>query len=184
MLERDDRLVVSELSRLGRSLGQIMGLLDRLVKQGSAVIAIKVPDRQASRQLDRGSWPIFSKSGRMTPLTIQGFSGMPRSQSDTDGIPRQSSRTCRSPMNRTGSRRPSAFTISFPKMITHRIFRNCDDGALCVTGVARELSRHRANHVFPGNLPDFRRNSARNFPHDAPRGPFQMSLCSSRIRSI
>ena len=41
MLERGDRLVVSELSRLGRSLGQIVGLLDQLVKQGIAVIAIK-----------------------------------------------------------------------------------------------------------------------------------------------
>jgi len=41
MLERGDRLVVSELSRLGRSLGQIVGLLDQLVKRGIAVIAIK-----------------------------------------------------------------------------------------------------------------------------------------------
>ena len=41
LLERGDRLVVSELSRLGRSLGQIVGLLDQLVKQGIAVIAIK-----------------------------------------------------------------------------------------------------------------------------------------------
>ncbi len=41
LLDRGDRQVVGELSRLGRSLGQIVGLLDQLVKQGIAVIAIK-----------------------------------------------------------------------------------------------------------------------------------------------
>ena len=41
ILERGDRLVVSELSRLGRSLGQIVSVLDGFAKAGVAFIAIK-----------------------------------------------------------------------------------------------------------------------------------------------
>ena len=40
-LEPGDRLVVSELSRLGRSLGQIVAMLDSLAREGIAFIAIK-----------------------------------------------------------------------------------------------------------------------------------------------
>ena len=39
--ERPDRLVVSELSRLGRSLGQIVTILDALAKAGVAFVALK-----------------------------------------------------------------------------------------------------------------------------------------------
>lgn len=38
--ERGDRLIVSELSRLGRSLGQVIEVVDTLVKRGIASIAI------------------------------------------------------------------------------------------------------------------------------------------------
>ena len=38
-LEHGDRLVVSELSRLGRSLGQIAAILDALAKAGVAFVA-------------------------------------------------------------------------------------------------------------------------------------------------
>ena len=41
VLQRGDRLVVSELSRLGRSLGQIVAILDALAKAGAAFVAIK-----------------------------------------------------------------------------------------------------------------------------------------------
>ena len=41
VLQRGDRLVVSELSRLGRSLGQIVAILDALAKAGVAFVAIK-----------------------------------------------------------------------------------------------------------------------------------------------
>ena len=41
VLEPGDRLVVSELSRLGRSLGQIVAMLDTLTREGIAFIAIK-----------------------------------------------------------------------------------------------------------------------------------------------
>ena len=41
ILERGDRLVVSQLSRLGRSLGQIVSVLDGFAKAGVAFIAIK-----------------------------------------------------------------------------------------------------------------------------------------------
>ncbi len=41
ILNRGDRLVVSELSRLGRSLGQIITVLDGFAKAGVAFIAIK-----------------------------------------------------------------------------------------------------------------------------------------------
>ena len=41
VLQRGDRLVVSELSRLGRSLGQIVTILDALAKAGVAFIALK-----------------------------------------------------------------------------------------------------------------------------------------------
>ena len=36
-----DRLVVSELSRLGRSLGQVVAVLDALAKAGVAFVALK-----------------------------------------------------------------------------------------------------------------------------------------------
>ena len=41
VLRRGDRLVVSELSRLGRSLGQIVAILDALAKAGVAFVAMK-----------------------------------------------------------------------------------------------------------------------------------------------
>ena len=40
-MQRGDRLVVSELSRLGRSLGQIVAILDALSKAGCALVALK-----------------------------------------------------------------------------------------------------------------------------------------------
>ena len=40
-LQRGDRLVVSELSRLGRSLGQIVAILDALAEAGVAFVALK-----------------------------------------------------------------------------------------------------------------------------------------------
>ena len=39
--QRGDRLVVSELSRLGRSLGQIVAILDALARAGVAFVAMK-----------------------------------------------------------------------------------------------------------------------------------------------
>ncbi len=41
VLQRGDRLVVSEFSRLGRSLGQIVTILDALAKAGVAFVALK-----------------------------------------------------------------------------------------------------------------------------------------------
>ena len=41
VLQRGDRLIVSELSRLGRSLGQIVAILDALAKAGVAFVALK-----------------------------------------------------------------------------------------------------------------------------------------------
>jgi len=41
ILEPGDRLVVSELSRLGRSLGQVVTILDALAKAGVAFVALK-----------------------------------------------------------------------------------------------------------------------------------------------
>ena len=41
VFQRGDRLVVSELSRLGRSLGQIVAILDALSKAGVAFVAMK-----------------------------------------------------------------------------------------------------------------------------------------------
>ena len=41
VLQRGDRLVVSELSRLGRSLGQIVAILDALAKASVAFVALK-----------------------------------------------------------------------------------------------------------------------------------------------
>ena len=40
-LQRGDRLIVSELSRLGRSLGQILHVIDRLIHQGVHLVSIK-----------------------------------------------------------------------------------------------------------------------------------------------
>ncbi len=41
VLQRGDRLVVSELSRIGRSLGQIVAILDALAPAGVAFVAMK-----------------------------------------------------------------------------------------------------------------------------------------------
>ena len=41
ILNKGDHLIVSEISRLGRSLGQVISILDGLVKQNIAFIAIK-----------------------------------------------------------------------------------------------------------------------------------------------
>ena len=50
VLEPGDRLVVSELSRLGRSLGQIVAMLDVLAKEGIAIVAIKEQIRIEDKQ--------------------------------------------------------------------------------------------------------------------------------------
>src|SRR3954451_10982653 len=49
-LEAGDRLVVSELSRLGRSLGQVIQLIDELVKRKVRFVAIKEDIRFEGRQ--------------------------------------------------------------------------------------------------------------------------------------
>ncbi len=49
-LQSGDRLVVSELSRLGRSLGQIVAILDALAKQGVRFVAIKENIRVEGKQ--------------------------------------------------------------------------------------------------------------------------------------
>ncbi len=49
-LKRGDRLVVSELFRLGRSLGQVVTVLDGLAKAGVAFIAIKENIRVEGKQ--------------------------------------------------------------------------------------------------------------------------------------
>jgi DNA invertase Pin-like site-specific DNA recombinase len=45
-----DRLIVSELSRLGRSLGQILQIIDALVQKGVRLIAIKEAIRVEGKQ--------------------------------------------------------------------------------------------------------------------------------------
>ena len=56
VLQRGDRLVVSELSRLGQSLGQIVTILDALAKAGAAFVALKEhPGRGQARHPRRRS---------------------------------------------------------------------------------------------------------------------------------
>ena len=50
VLQRGDRLVVSELSRLGRSLGQIVTIIDALAKAGVAFVALKENIRVEGRR--------------------------------------------------------------------------------------------------------------------------------------
>ena len=50
VLERGDRLVVSELSRLGRSLGQIVAILDALATAGVTFVALKENIRVEGRR--------------------------------------------------------------------------------------------------------------------------------------
>jgi len=50
ILEPGDRLVVSELSRLGRSLGQVVTILDALAKGGVALVALKENIRFEGKQ--------------------------------------------------------------------------------------------------------------------------------------
>ena len=49
-LKKNDLLIVSELSRLGRSLGQVIGLIDLLVKKEIRFIAIKESIRFEDKQ--------------------------------------------------------------------------------------------------------------------------------------
>ena len=55
-LQAGDRLVVSELSRLGRSLGQVVAVLDALAKACVAFVALKGehPRRGQARHPDQG----------------------------------------------------------------------------------------------------------------------------------
>ena len=50
VLEPGDRLVVSELSRLGRSLGEVVALLDAIAKASVVFVAVKENIRFESRQ--------------------------------------------------------------------------------------------------------------------------------------
>ena len=50
ILQRGDRVVVSELSRLGRSLGQIVAILDALAKADVAFVALKENIRVEGRR--------------------------------------------------------------------------------------------------------------------------------------
>jgi len=49
-LEAGDRLVVSEMSRLGRSLGQVIGIVDELVRRKVRFVAIKEDIRFEGKQ--------------------------------------------------------------------------------------------------------------------------------------
>jgi DNA invertase Pin-like site-specific DNA recombinase len=49
-LEAGDRLVVSELSRLGRSLGQVIGIVDEVVRRKVRFVAIKEAIRFEGKQ--------------------------------------------------------------------------------------------------------------------------------------
>ncbi len=49
-LEKNDRFVVSELSRLGRSLGQVIAVVDELVKRKINFVAIKESIRFEGKQ--------------------------------------------------------------------------------------------------------------------------------------
>jgi DNA invertase Pin-like site-specific DNA recombinase len=49
-LSSGDRLIVSELSRLGRSLGQILQIVDHLVQKGVRLVAIKEAIRLEGKQ--------------------------------------------------------------------------------------------------------------------------------------
>ena len=49
-LQRGDRLIVSELSRLGRSLGQILHVIDRLIYKGVHLVSIKESIRFEGKQ--------------------------------------------------------------------------------------------------------------------------------------
>lgn len=55
-LQKDDLVVVSELSRLGRSVGQVIQIVDELVKKAVRFVAIK-----ESIRLDGGTQDINSK---------------------------------------------------------------------------------------------------------------------------
>ena len=50
VLQRGDRLVVSELSRLRRSLGQIVAILDALAKADIGFVALKENIRVEGRR--------------------------------------------------------------------------------------------------------------------------------------
>ena len=49
-LKKGDRLIVSEMSRLGRSLGQVIAVVDKLVKQKIRFVAIKEAIRFEGKQ--------------------------------------------------------------------------------------------------------------------------------------
>ena len=77
-LQRGDRLVVSELSRLGRSLGQIVTILDALAKAGVAFVAMKENIRiEGQRDIKTAHSPNSDASSR--PSMCLTMSTMPRS---------------------------------------------------------------------------------------------------------
>ena len=68
VLQRGDRPIVSELSRLGRSLGRIVAILDPLAKAGVAFVApkenIRVEGRNRTEHADR---PLARRDGAKLP---------------------------------------------------------------------------------------------------------------------
>ncbi len=58
-LETGNRLVVNELYRLGRSLGQVVAILNALVKQEVSFVAIKETIRVEGKQASTASCRIL-----------------------------------------------------------------------------------------------------------------------------
>ncbi len=87
--------VDAAFSRVSRSANQ---------SSNPKIVCLAATDARQSACLSEATGSV---SGRMTPFTIHDATGIPLSQSDTDGIRRQSSRTCCSATKRTGTSLPS-----------------------------------------------------------------------------
>ena len=82
VLQRGDRLIVSELSRLGRSLGQIVAILDALAKAGVAFVAPKENIRVEGKhdiQTKAGNGLTWPEERHRPPRRLNGGVGRGRS---------------------------------------------------------------------------------------------------------
>ena len=125
VLEPGDRLVVSELSRLGRSLGEVVALLDAIAKASVVFVAVKENIRfessppltpslslsRTTRSRDvRKNLVVYLKGPHGSPNELSGQSRMSAGQSLTG--PRASTR--RMPLLQTARACPSTTELALP----------------------------------------------------------------------
>ena len=154
VLQRGDRLVVSELSRLGRSLGQIVAILDALAKAGVAFVAIKENIRVEGKhdiqtKVMTTLFALFAEVERdLISERTRGASPGPGPRARSWGVQKG-----RSACHASTARRTTSATSSTSASRKARSPRSpASPDRLSITSLAREASSRIASVYFYTNL--------------------------------